>query len=443
MNTQPIDDEIEEEHVVELTQRLADMGTLDVAAELSRLGRVDTAVAFRVLPRARALEVFEALEPTDQQQVIDGLQDDRVLDLIEGLDPDDRVRLFDELPAKIVARLLAQLSPNERQLTGLLMGYPEESVGRHMSPEYVSLRASMTVEDALIRIRREGVDAETIYALPVVDDNRYLIGVAGLRSIILASPSTLIVDVMRTDVHMVHTDVDREDAARLVRSAGLIALPVVDSEGRLVGVLTVDDAMEILEVEESEDLALQGGQTPLNKPYLTVSAVRIARSRGLWLLILIVAAALTVRVLQTFEGTLEQAVTLALFIPLLIGTGGNSGAQASTAVIRAMALGEVRFADLPRVVWREARVGVVLGVILAVAVFVPVAYIYEPDIAFVVALTLVTICTWATILGSALPLLAKRLKIDPAVVSAPAITTLVDATGLIIYFSFAIVILGL
>lgn len=441
MDTQAIEEMIQEGQVVELTDRLADMSTHDIADELSRLGRVDTAVAFRLLPRGRALRVFEALDPTDQQQVIDGLHDDRVLHLVEGLDPDDRVRLFDELPAKVVARLLAQLSPTERRLTGMLMGYPEESVGRHMSPEYVSLRASMSVEEALVRIRREGVDAETIYALPVVDDRRHLIGVAGLRSVILATPGTHIGDLMTTDVRMVHTDIDREDASRIVREAGLIALPVVDSETRLVGVLTVDDAMQILEVEESEDLALQGGQTPLNKPYLAASVVKIARSRGLWLLILILAAA--VRVLQTFEDTLEQAVTLALFIPLLIGTGGNSGAQASTAVIRAMALGETRFVDLPRVVWREARVGVVLGAMLAVAVFIPVAIIYEADLALVVAITLVTICTWATILGSALPLLAKRVGVDPAVVSAPAITTLVDATGLIIYFSFAIVILGL
>ena len=443
MDTAPIEELVREGDVTALTARLADTPVLTVAEELSRLDGSETAVAFRVLSRDRALEVFEALDPSDQQQVLDGLRDDRVLHLVENLDPDDRVRLFDELPAKVVTLLLEQLSADERRMTGLLMGYPEDSVGRHMSPEYVSLRASLTVEDALARIRREGVDAETIYALPVLDDHRRLIGVTGLRSLIVADPATRIGDLMTTDVHMVTTDTDREDAARLVREAGLIALPVVDSEQRLVGVLTVDDAMEILEVEETEDFALHGGHAPLNKPYLAVSAFGLARARGVWLLVLIIAAALTVNVLQFFEDTLEQVVTLALFIPLLIDTGGNSGAQASTAVIRAMAVGEVRLADLPRIVWREARVGVLLGAMLAVAVFIPVTLIWGADFGFVMAITLVTICTWATIAGAALPLLAKRIGIDPAVVSAPVITTLVDATGLVIYFLVAITILGL
>lgn len=438
-----IDTLIRDGRITELDELLADTTALSIADELSRLDPIDTAVAFRLLPRDRALEVFEALDPSNQQQVLDGLLDDSVHDLIENLDPDDRVRLFDELPAKVVTLLLEQLSPAEQHLTGVLMGYPEDSVGRCMSPEYVSLRDTMTVEEALARIRREGLDAETIYVLPVLDDQRRLIGVTGLRALIVSDPQTSIGDLMTTDVHLVTTDTDREDAARLVREAGLIALPVVDSEQRLVGVLTVDDAMEILEVEDTEDFALHGGHAPLNKPYLAVSAFGLARARGVWLLVLIIASALTVNVLQYFEETLESAVVLTLFIPLLIGTGGNSGAQASTAVIRAMAVGEVRFSDLPRVVWREARVGVLLGFMLAVAVFVPVSIIYDVDLAFVVAATLVTICTWATIAGSALPLLAKRVGVDPAVVSAPVITTLVDATGLIIYFAFAITILGL
>jgi magnesium transporter len=295
----------------------------------------------------------------------------------------------------------------------------------------------------MAKIRREGPDAETIYALPVLDDERRLIGVTGLRSLVLAAPSTLISDLMSTDVHMVTTDTDREDAARLMREVGAIALPVVDSETRLVGVLTVDDAMSILETEETEDFALHGGHSPLRKPYLAVSAPSLARARALWLLVLIVAAGLTVTVLDRFEGTLGTVPTLALFIPLLIGTGGNSGAQASVAVIRAMAVGEVRFTDLPRIVWREARVGVMLGTMLGAAVSVPVAVVWGTDFAAVVGFALVTICTWATLAGSALPLLAKRVGVDPAVVSAPVITTLVDASGLIIYFLFAQAILDL
>jgi magnesium transporter len=439
----PIDELIESRDTAALTRWLNETGTIDIADEFSRLDSVDTAFAFRLLPRDRAMAVFEALDPNDQQQVIDGLRDDAVRHLIEEMDPDDRVRLLDEMPAKVATRLLAQISADERALTNVLLGYPEDSVGRSMSPEFVSLRASMSAADAMAKIRREGLDAETIYALPVLDDQRHLIGVTGLRGLVLASPTTRVGDLMETSIHMVTTDTDREVAARLVREAGLIALPVVDSETRLVGVLTVDDAMGILEIEETEDFALHGGHAPLNKPYLAVSAFGLARARGVWLLFLIVAATLSVNVLQFFEDTLAEVVQLALFIPLLMGTGGNSGAQASTAVIRAMAVGEVRLTDLPRIVGREAKVGLVLGSMLAGAVFVPVAFIWGVDFAVVISITLVTICTWATVAGSALPLLAKRIGVDPAVVSAPVITTLVDASGLIIYFLVAIAVLGL
>lgn len=339
-------------------------------------------------------------------------------------------------------RLLSRLSPDERELTTLLLGYPAESTGRYMSPEFVSLRETMTAAEAIEKIQRDGFDAETVYALPVLDDQRHLIGVTGLRAVVLADPSTRVSDLMTTDVHSATTDTDREVAARLVREVGLIALPVVDSEHRLVGVLTVDDAMSILEAEETEDLALYGGQKPFDKPYLAVNAMGLARLRALWLLILILAAGLTVNVLQFFEGSMAKVLPLALFIPLLTGTGGNSGAQASTAVIRAMAVGEVRLGDLPRIAWREARVGVALGAMLGAAAFAPVALIWFPRLALVVSVTLVAICTWATIAGSTLPLLARRLGVDPAVVSAPVITTVVDATGLIIYFVFAALILG-
>lgn len=434
---------IDEGATAELAQWYLGASVLEIVEELTRLDPADTAFAFRLLPRNRAIEVFEELETIDQQQVLEGLRDDRVIHLLEELDPDDRARLLEEMPAKVAKQLLNQLSPAERRLTTILLGYPEDSAGRLMSPQFVSLRATMSAADAMAKIRREGLDAETVYALPVLDDERHLIGITGLRSLVLAPTDALIKDLMTTDIHMVHTDTDREDAARLVRDAGLIALPVVDSEQRLVGVITVDDAMGVLEVEETEDIALQGAHSPLNQPYLSVSALRLARVRALWLLVLIAAAALTVNVLQFFEGTLEQAVTLALFVPLLIGTGGNSGAQAATAVIRAMAVGEVRFTDLPKIVWREARVGLMLGAMLATAVFLPVAAIWDVDLATVVSVTLITICTWATIAGSALPLLAKRVGVDPAVVSAPFITTLVDATGLVFYFVFATLILGL
>lgn len=426
-----------------LVEWLRETSVLDIVDELTRLDPADTAVAFRLLPRDRALDVFEALDPVDQQQVIDGLRADRVRSLIEALDPDDRARLFDEMPAKVVSRLLAQLSPDERALTTVLLGYPEESAGRLMSPEFVSLRASLTASEALDKIRHEGLDAETVYALPVLDDHRHLIGITGLRALVLAPPSERVGELMTTDIHQVTTDTDQEVAARLVREAGLIALPVVDSEGRLVGVITVDDALRVLEDEDTEDFALAGGSSPLRSPYLSASALGLAKVRALWLLLLIVAAAFTVNVLQVFEDTLDKVVTLALFIPLITGTGGNSGAQASTAVIRAMAVGEVRLSDLPRIVWREARVGLLLGLMLSTAAAIPISFLYDIDMGAVIMFTLILVCTWATTVGSALPLLARRAGVDPAVVSAPLITTLVDASALIIYFVVAKLVLGI
>jgi magnesium transporter len=425
-----------------LAEWLKDTSTLDIAEELVRLDPADKAVPFRLLDRDRALAVFEQLDPIHQQEVLEGLRDDRVRQIVEDMDPDDRARLVGEVPAKVATRLLSGLSAHERAMTAALLGYPEESAGRVMTPQYVNLRESMTTADALAKVRRSGEFAETIYTLPVTDDQRHLRGVVSLSQLVLAPLDARVGDLMADEVHAVHATDDQEVAARLIQEASLLALPVLDSEDRLVGVITVDDAMEVIQAEETEDMAFHGASLPLGRPYLTASTLGLARSRAVWLLLLIVAAALTVNVLQFFEDTLTQVVTLALFIPLLIDTGGNAGAQAATVVIRSMAVGEVRFSDLPRVVWREARVGLLLGAMLATAGFVPITLFFDSDIALIVAVTLVSICTWATLAGSTLPLLARRAGVDPAVVSAPVITTLVDGTGLVIYFMVAKAVLG-
>jgi magnesium transporter len=312
-----------------------------------------------------------------------------------------------------------------------------------MSPEVANLPASLTAREALDRVRRTGRNAETIYALPVTDDQRRLIGAMGLRDLVLAPADALVGDLMDTDVYSATVTADQEEVARLIREANLLALPIVDAENRLVGVVTVDDAMEILEEEDTEDVARSGGAEPLGRPYLSVSVLQVARSRVVWLLVLIAAASLTVSVLDLFEDALAEVVQLALFIPLLIGTGGNTGAQAATTVTRAIALGEVRFADVTPVILREVRVGLLLGGMLAALAFIPVLLIFSVEIATVVSLTLVSICTLATLVGSMLPLLAQRLGADPAVMSAPFITTLVDATGLVVYFLIARAVLGL
>jgi len=437
-------DELLEGGDLELLDRwLAQADVVEIADELSRLPRESRAVPFRLLARDRALEVFERLDPSLQQELLEGLRETNVQQLFEEMDPDDRARLTEEMPAKVARRLLAGLSANERQLTATLLGYAEDSAGRLMSPEVASLRAGMTVADALERLRRIGRSAETIYALPVTDDHRRLVGALGLRDLVLADPAILIGDLMDTDVFSARVDADQEVVARLVRDADLLALPIVDGEDRLVGIVTVDDAMEVLEEEETEDLARAGGAEPLGRPYMATSVLQIARSRVVWLLFLIVAATLTVNVLQLFEGTLDQVVALALFIPLVIGTGGNTGAQAATTVTRALAVGEVRFGDLGVVVLREARVGLLLGAMLGLLALGPAWFFAGREIAVVVGLTLLAVCTLAAFVGSFLPLVARRVGVDPAVMSAPFITTLVDASGLVLYFLIARAVLGL
>jgi magnesium transporter len=429
------------EDLHEIRSWLEETGTPDIADELARLDPAERAVVFRLLEKDRALQVFEALDPLHQQELLDGLRAAHVNQLVEEMSPDDRARLLDEMPAKVAKRVMAGLSAEERAMTARLLGYDEESAGRTMTPEYVNLRASMTVDDALAKIRRLGADAETIYTLPVTDDQRRLVGVVSLRELVLNPSGRQVAEFMTTDPIAARVDEDREEVARRIQEADLLAMPVVDHEDRLVGVITVDDAMEVFEAEVTEDISRAGATEPLEKPYLSSSPFTLARKRATWLLILGVAATLTVSVLDRFEATLETVTALALFVPLLIGTGGNSGSQAATVVIRAMAVGEVRFRDLPKVVGRELLTGVMLGLMLGAVGFLPVMLFLTVEFALVISLTLLMICGWATFAGAALPMIARRVGIDPAVVSAPLIATLVDASGLIIYFTIAMAIL--
>ncbi len=422
---------------------LAERGALDVADELVRLDPVRRAVPFRLLAKDRALAVFEAMDAIHQREVLDALGEVDVDELFVGLDPDDRARLLDEVPAKVANRLLARLPDEARRNTNALLGYPEESVGRTMSPRYVNVGATMTAADALAKVRRAGLRSREVLVLPVTGGERRLVGVVDLPDLVTSDSGTRVGDLVRPDTYAARVDEDQEVASRLMQEADLVALPVVDAEDRLVGVLTVDDAMEILELEETEDISRAGGVEPLQTPYLEAGVLLLARKRATWLLVLILAAVLTVNVLASFEDTLEQVLALSLFIPLLIDTGGNSGSQAATIVIRAMAVGEVRFSDLPKVLKRELLVGLLLGLMLG-AVAIPIVWgFFGIEFALVIGSTLFVICTWASFSGGLLPIVAKRIGIDPAVVSAPLITTLVDATGLVIYFLIAQAVLGI
>lgn len=415
----------------------------EIADELGRSETITAVLLFRLLDKDHALAVFEELDPVDQHKILSGLRDRAFHELVEAMDPDDRARLLGEAPAKFAQRVLAGLSYNERSMTARLLGYDEGTVGRFMSPEVLLLRGELTAKQALRLVRERGGDAETIYTLPVVDNSRRFQGVVTLRELVLSQGDTPISELADADTPSARANDDAEQAARLMQDANLLALTIVDSEDRVIGVLTIDDAFEVIEAADTEDVARQSATSPWSGHYMAVSVVQLARSRVLWLLLLIVAATLTVGVLEAFEGTLSQVVQLAAFIPLLVGTGGNSGAQAATAAVRALAVGELRSGDVLRVAFRESRVGLLVGVVLALIAFAFGAVVANLNIAIAVSLSLVIICVWAAMIGGTMPLVAKRMGIDPAVVSAPLVTTLVDATGLVIYFLIARAVLGI
>jgi magnesium transporter len=422
---------------------LAEHRPYEIADELSRMDGSEAIIPFRLLDKDRELEVFEELDPGQQQSILLGLRDTAFHEILEEMDPDDRARLIGEAPAKIATRALAGLSPAERRMTAALLGYPEDSVGRYMTPETVILHRDLTVGRALEVVRARGGDAETIYTLPVVSDGRRMVGTVTLGDLVVSDDEQLIKDIVDVFAPRVRAAEPVEDAARLMQEANLVALAVVDSEERFVGLLTFDDALEVIEAADSEDMALQSGASPVGEHYVSVGVLRLVGARSVWLMLLIVAATLTVNVMQAFESALEAVTALALFVPMLIGTGGNVGAQSATAIVRALAVGEVRVRDLPSVIWKEARVGLLLGLLLAALALGIGSLLVGVDVAVVVACSVIAVCTWAAAIGSSMPLLARKVGVDPAVVSSPMVTTIVDATGLLIYFSIATVVLGL
>lgn len=433
---------IRDEKLRDLRQSLDELNVGDVVDFLERLGVKDRAVTFRLLPKDTAVEVFDMLDQSLQHEIVEGLKDGDVAHFFESLDPDDRVRLMDEMPASVARKMLRHLDPRERSLTNIVLGYPSGTIGRAMSPEFVAIPEHWTVSQAMEKIRRAGDDAETVYTLPVVDRQRLLKGVVSLRDLLTADDDTPI-DQFMNEADSVDADHDAEDAARRCADRKHLAMPVTDKEHRVVGIFTVDDALDIIERAENEDAARHGGAEPLQRPYLSTPVLTIMRTRIVWLLVLALGATLTVQVLDSFEEALEAAVVLALFVPLLIGTGGNVGNQAATTITRALALGDVTTRDVFKVLWREVRVGATLGASLGALGFVIAGLAYDWETSSVIGLTLLSICTLAAATGGLMPLLGKKLGVDPAVFANPFITTFVDATGLIIYFLIAMAVLGL
>lgn len=432
---------------------LASMNSIDLADVFNRMqNQADLPVLFRILPKDLAAETFVEIDADVQKDLLKCLNDRELRAVMDELFLDDTVDLIEEMPASVVKRLLAQSDKETRAYINQLLQYPKDSAGSIMTIEFVALKKTMTVEEAFDRIRKTAIDKETIYTCYVIDDTNKLLGIVSARHLMLAEKTATIESVMRTNVIYAHTEDDKETVARTIADYGFLALPVVDKETRLVGIVTVDDAIDVLQEENTEDIAKMAAVTPTDKPYLKTSVWRICFNRLPWLLLLLLSSTFSGLIISANEQTLNMpiyGIVLTACMPMLMGTGGNAGSQASAMIIRGLAIGEVRFSDFWKVVWKEIRVSVLLGAILSVACFAKVMFIDElyavengTMVALVICLAMFFTVLLAKLIGAVLPLLAKKCKLDPAVVASPFITTMVDVLSLTIYCAFAVWMLG-
>lgn len=435
----------EQRDYISLKKELETLQEVDVAQFLELLSGEKIVVVFRTLPKEMAAEVFANLQPETQEYIVTSITDQEIAVIIEDLFVDDAVDFLEELPANVVKRVLKNAGADTRAQINQFLNYPENSAGSIMTAEFTDLRKTMTVAQAIDHIRRTGEDRETIYTCYVIDDRRVLDGVVSVKSLLLADDEQLILDVMDTDIISVNTEDDREDVAQLFSKYGLLSLPVVDKENRLVGIVTVDDAVEVIEQEATEDFEKMAAMLPSERPYLKTSVFDLAKNRIVWLLVLMISAMITGGVLERYETAFAAMPLLVTFIPMLTDTGGNAGSQSSTLIIRGMAVSEIHPKNLPQVVWKELRVSVLVGLVLSVVNFIQLAIRYPGNelVALTVVLSLFATVVIAKTVGCVLPILAKMCHADPAIMAAPLITTVVDAFALIIYFSLAQRLLGL
>ncbi|MBD2494701.1 magnesium transporter [Nostoc sp. FACHB-280] len=417
----------------------------DIAEAIEGLPEAMHALAFRLLSKDEAIAVYEYLDYSVQERLIEELKSQEVRDIVDQMSSDDRARLFDELPAKVVNRLLEQLSPVERQATALLLGYEPNTAGRIMTLEFISLKENITVTQALERIRRLANASEIIYYLYVTDAERRLTGIVSLRDLVTSQPEQIIGEIMTRDVIFVRTDTDQEEVARVIQRYDFLAVPVVDKQQLLVGIVTVDDVIDILQEETTKDIyALGGGVQSSGDNYFQMNLMKVARKRVVWLFVLLITNTITGTIIKSQEDILTKVVTLTAFIPLLTGTGGNVGAQSSTVVIRGMNTEEIRSLGTWQVIGREAIAGLLLGGMLGLIATIWAYFLQgRIEVAIAVGTSLVAISILASVSGSTLPFLFRMLRLDPALMSAPFITTAVDVLGVLIYFNLARVILQL
>ncbi|MEG1848076.1 MAG: magnesium transporter [Lachnospiraceae bacterium] len=428
-----------------LRQELSDLNDADIAAFLEALEEEEMLKIFRILPKSVAADIFSYLPIEDQHVIITSLSDKEAANIINNLMADDATDLLEEMPANIVKKLLMNANSETRRDINHLLRYPEDSAGSIMTVEFVDLKENLTVEEAIARIRKVGIDKETINICYVLDNKRTLVGTVALRYLLLSEPDAVIGDIMHENVISLHTLMDQEEVALQFLKYDFTSMPVVDNENRLVGIITVDDVVDIMQEEATEDIEKMAAIVPSDKPYMKTGVFETWKKRIPWLLLLMISATFTGKIITSFEKALSTCVILTAFIPMLMDTGGNAGGQASVTVIRGISLNEVTFKDLPAVIWKESRVSLLCGITLALANFAKLMLFDKVglQVAMVVCITLVITVFIAKVVGCILPMAAKKIGFDPAVMASPFITTIVDAISLIVYFQIATALLHL
>ncbi len=436
---------LKEKKYVTIKKELEKKSEVDIAEILEPFGVHTTLIMFRMLPKDVAVGVFSRFSSDQQREIIGLITDEELREILDELFFDDMIDMIEEMPANIVKKILFQTKKEERGLINQFLKYPQDSAGSIMTIEYVSLKKGMTVKEAMEHIKKVGLNRETVYTCYVMDENRRLEGIVSLRKLVISEDNQIVGDIMNRDVIYVCTHDDQETVAAIFKRYGFLALPVVDKEDRLTGIITFDDIMGVIDQENTEDLQKMAAMSPTEEKYLDIGIFTLAKHRILWLLILMISATFTGGIIRRYEEVLGTVIILAAFIPMLMDTGGNAGSQSSTLIIRGLALGEIKLKDVWKVIWKELRVSIVVGVALAVANFLRLYFIDNVSvlIAFTVSFTLSVTVVMSKVIGGVLPMLAKRVHIDPAIMAGPLITTIVDAMSLLIYFSVASKMLGI
>ena len=444
-------DLIEKKRFVQLKQVLSEMQPADIAEIFEEAKDKDIPVLFRILPKELAAEVFVEFDSDKQEILVNAFSDNELREVLDELFMDDAADIVEEMPATVAKRILRNTDANTRRMINQLLAYPEDSAGSIMTTEYIDLKRTMTVEEAIDRIRKIGINTETIYTCYVIGSRRKLFGTISLRDLVLSGRDEIVGDLMDENVISAHTLDDKEEVAAMFERYDMLALPVVDKEGRLVGIVTVDDAIDVIQEEASEDIEKMAAILPGEKTYLKTGVFETFKSRIPWLLFLMISATFTGAIISTFEAKLAQCIALVAFIPMLMGTGGNAGSQTSVSVIRALSLGDIEFKDILKVIWKELRVSVIVGIVLGIVNFIKLYLVdylwlhtFDTGTEIVematICLTLICVIIVAKMLGAALPIIAKKIGLDPAVMASPLVTTILDAVSLLIYFGIAAVL---